>query len=47
MSRGFTRLQEDGVIAVEGRRVEILDRAELDRLAHPPEATQPRGRLHG
>ena len=47
VSRGFTRLQEDGVIAVEGRRVEILDRAELDRLAHPPEATQPRGRLHG
>lgn len=34
VSRGFTRLQEDGVIAVHGRRVEILDMAELQRLAH-------------
>ena len=32
VSRGFTRLQEDGVIAVHGRKVEILDLAELDRL---------------
>ena len=34
VSRGFTRLQEDGVIAVHGRRVEIVDMAELERLAH-------------
>lgn len=47
VSRGFTRLQEDGVIAVDGRRVEILDRVELDRLAHHPESTQPRTRALG
>jgi len=34
VSRGFSRLQEDGVISVLGRRLEILDHAELDRLAH-------------
>jgi CRP/FNR family transcriptional regulator len=34
VSRGFTRLQEDGVIAVEGRRIDILQPAELNRLAH-------------
>jgi CRP/FNR family transcriptional regulator len=34
VSRGFTRLQEDSVISVLGRRVEILDRVRLDRLAH-------------
>lgn len=34
VSRGFTRLQEDGVISVIGRRVEILDGSELRRLAH-------------
>jgi CRP/FNR family transcriptional regulator len=44
VSRGFTRLQEDGVIAVDGRRVEILDGAELDRLAHHPEAPDARRR---
>lgn len=38
VSRGFTRLQEDGVIAVQGRHVEITDAQELDRLAHRPEA---------
>ena len=44
VSRGFTRLQEDGVIAVDGRRVEILDAAELDRIAHHPEAPDARRR---
>ncbi|WP_147651938.1 fumarate/nitrate reduction transcriptional regulator Fnr [Vulcaniibacterium gelatinicum] len=44
VSRGFTRLQEDGVIAVTGRRVEILDMAELNRLAHAPETDEPRRR---
>ena len=34
VSRGFARLQEDGVIATAGRRVEILDAVELDRMAH-------------
>ena len=34
VSRGFTRLQEDGVISVYGRKVEILQMGELERLAH-------------
>jgi CRP/FNR family transcriptional regulator len=42
VSRGFSRLQEDGVIAVVGRRVEILDLAELRRLAHNAEHEEPR-----
>ncbi len=32
VSRGFSRLQEDGVIAVSGRRVRILDPVALSRL---------------
>ena len=43
VSRGFTRLQEDGVIAVHGRLVEITHPAELERIAHSPEA-EPRPR---
>jgi CRP/FNR family transcriptional regulator, anaerobic regulatory protein len=38
VSRGFTRLQDDGVIAVTGRRVEIVNVAELSRLAHGVES---------
>lgn len=38
VSRGFTRLQEDGLITVTGRRVEVLHPAELNRLAHGFEA---------
>jgi len=34
VSRGFGRLQDDGIIAVLGRHVQILDNAELGRLAH-------------
>ena len=34
VSRGFTRLQDDGVIAVHGRRIEIVDAEALERLAH-------------
>lgn len=34
VSRGFTRLQDDGVIDVTGRRVEIVNVTELLRLAH-------------
>ncbi|WP_407909624.1 helix-turn-helix domain-containing protein [Lysobacter claricitrinus] len=46
VSRGFTRLQDDNVIAVHGRKVEILDAAELERLAHGGEggAIDPRAR---
>ena len=44
VSRGFTRLQEDGVIDVHGRRVEVLDMDELKRLAHGIEEETPRAR---
>ncbi|MFP5373366.1 MAG: helix-turn-helix domain-containing protein [Gammaproteobacteria bacterium] len=42
VSRGFTRLQEDGVIAVSGRRVEVVDPRALSRLAHGAEHEPPR-----
>lgn len=38
VSRGFTSLQDDGVIHARGRRVEVLDRDALARLAHGNEA---------
>ena len=38
VSRGFTRLQEDGVISVHGRLIEISDPGQLNRLAHVREA---------
>lgn len=38
VSRGFTRLQERGVIEVEGRRITVLDPAALERIAHGGEA---------
>lgn len=41
VSRGFTRLQEDGIIEVRGRRVQIVDARELDRLAHGTEPAAP------
>jgi CRP/FNR family transcriptional regulator, anaerobic regulatory protein len=44
VSRGFTKLQEDGVIEVVGRRIEIRDAAELARLAHNAEHEEPRRR---
>ena len=48
VSRGFTRLQEDQVIAVHGRLVEILSPDQLEHMAHAPEPdpaprTQKRG----
>ena len=43
VSRGFTRLQEDGLIGVEGRWVEVLDADALSRLAHGLQA-EARGR---
>lgn len=48
VSRGFTRLQDDEVIAVHGRLVEILDPAELERMAHSPESEPaPRAQRKG
>lgn len=44
VSRGFTRLQDDGVIVVAGRRVEVVDPAELQRLAHGADAAEPGAR---
>ena len=44
VSRGFSRLQEDEVIAVHGRHVEILDVDELDRLVHHTDAPEPNAR---
>lgn len=41
VSRGFTRLQDDGVISVFGRRIEILNGDELNRMAHGSDAPQP------
>ncbi|MGV8941000.1 MAG: fumarate/nitrate reduction transcriptional regulator Fnr [Lysobacter sp.] len=41
VSRGFSRLQDEGVIAVVGRSVEVVDAAELRRLAHGCEAVAP------
>ena len=45
ISRGFTRLRDDGVIAVNGRRIEILAPVALMRLAHAGvEPSMPRRR---
>jgi CRP/FNR family transcriptional regulator len=44
VSRGFGKLQEDGVIEVVGRQIEIRNPAELDRLAHSAEHEEPRRR---
>jgi len=44
VSRGFGRLQDDGIITVLGRHVEILDSDELDRLAHGQEPLPPQHR---
>lgn len=35
VSRTLTKMQDDGVIAVRGRQLRILDAARLDALAHP------------
>ncbi len=44
VSRGFTRLQEDGIIAVHGRLIEISDARQLNRLAHIRETLRPAAR---
>lgn len=44
VSRGFGKLQDEGIIAVTGRHVQLLEVAELNRLAHAleaPAALQP------
>lgn len=48
VSRGFTRLQEDGAISVQGRLIGISDRQQLNRLAHVEEpAAMPLRRTGG
>lgn len=44
VSRTFTRLQDDGIIAVTGRRIEILQPPELLRLAHGGESAAGDGK---
>lgn len=44
VSRGLTRLQEDGVIAVAGRRIEILSVPRLVQLAHGRDSVESRQR---
>ena len=44
VSRGFTKLQEDGVIEVVGRRIDVREPDELRRLAHDAEHDEPRRR---
>lgn len=36
VSRTLTKLQDDGIIAVRGRQLKILDAARLDAIVHPP-----------
>ena len=43
VSRGFTRLHEDGVIDVRGRRVRIVDASALHAVASGCEADTRRG----
>lgn len=43
VSRGFTRLHDDGVIDVRGRRVRIVDAKGLQAVAHGCEPEAPRG----
>ena len=44
VSRGFTRLQEDGLIKVRGRQLRILDLAALESIAHGPSPTPTQAR---
>jgi len=44
VSRGFSRLQDDGVIAVTGRNIEVLQPRELRRLAHEAGDEEPKRR---
>ncbi|MDB6164078.1 MAG: Crp/Fnr family transcriptional regulator [Xanthomonadaceae bacterium] len=40
VSRGFTRLQDEGLIEVDGRRIRLLDVERLDQVAHGVVATR-------
>ena len=44
VSRTLTKLQDEGVIAVRGRQLKILDRVRLDALVHAPAASAGRAR---
>ena len=44
VSRGFTKLQDDEVIEVIGRRIDVRDPVGLRRLAHDAEHEEPRRR---
>ena len=44
VSRGFTKLQDDGVIESVGRRIDIRNPAALGQLAHSAENEEPRRR---
>lgn len=44
VSRGFTKLQDDGVIESVGRRIDIRDPAALGRLAHSADNEEQRRR---
>lgn len=43
VSRTFSKFQEDGLIAVRGRQLRILDAKRLSQLAHEPESMRMRG----
>lgn len=43
VSRTFSRFQEDGLIAVRGRQLRILDAKRLSQQAHEPESMRMRG----
>lgn len=45
VSRGFSRLQDDGVIEVHGRAISILDGTQLREIAHGSEDTGSRPRV--
>lgn len=45
VSRGFTRLQEDGLIKVRGRQLRILDPAALEAMAHGTSPTPNQARF--
>ena len=44
VSRTLTKLQDEGIIAVRGRQLKILDRMRLDALVHAPVASSGKAR---
>jgi CRP/FNR family transcriptional regulator len=46
VSRTLTKMQEDGVIAVRGRQVTVLDAARLDAMVHGPAKPAAPGAKH-